>query len=384
LSAGLFECHDRSAFDVIAFALGPPAAATVANGLPLADTPGALASRAAAPRAAAPRDAMRLRLEKGFDRFIELGALADADGARLARDMEIDIAVDLGGYTAGARPGIFAARAAPLQVSWLGYTGTSGAPYMDYLIADHTIIPAERRCEYTEKIVYLPHSFQVNDGERAMSDRATTRTEWDLPAIGFVFCCFNTSSKILPASFDGWMRILARVNDSVLWLLGDDPLAARNLRREAAARGVSGDRLIFGRRIPGAEHLVRHRCADLFLDSLPFNAHSTASDALWAGLPVVTRLGEAMAGRVAASLLRALNLPELITTTVDQFEDLAVDLATNLERLERIKRTLAANRLTQPLFDTRRFARDIETAYRRIIERYDAGLAPDHIGIRGE
>jgi protein O-GlcNAc transferase len=351
LSAGLFECHDRSAFEVTAFALGPAA-----------------------------RDAMRLRLERGFDRFIELGSMSDSEGARLTRSMEIDIAVDLSGFTAGARPGIFAARAAPLQVAFLGYTGTMGASFIDYLLADHTIIPADHRCHYTEKIVYLPQCFQVNDSKRQMSGKVFSRADLGLPASAFVFCCFNNTSKIMPGSFDSWMRILAQVDDSVLWLLEDNAQAANNLRREAVARGVSGERLIFARRAPLPEHLARHRCADLFLDSLPYNAHTTASDALWAGLPVLTRLGGAFSGRVAASLLRAIDLPELITSTREQYEKLAVELATDPQRLERVKRRLAENRLTKPLFDTRLFARGIESAYRTIFERYHAGLPAAHIG----
>jgi predicted O-linked N-acetylglucosamine transferase (SPINDLY family) len=226
----------------------------------------------------------------------------------------------------------------------------------------------------------LPHSFQVNDGHREIAGRQLTRAECGLPARGFVYCCFNQTSKIRPDSFDSWMRILAQVDDSVLWLLEDNAQATNNLRREAAARGVRGDRLIFARRVPLAQHLARHRCADLFLDSLPYNAHSTASDALWAGLPVLTKLGEALSGRVAASLLRAIDLPQLVTSTTAQYEALAVDLARGPQQLANVRDALAANRLTKPLFDTQRFARDIEVLYRTMVERHQAGLAPTDLG----
>jgi predicted O-linked N-acetylglucosamine transferase (SPINDLY family) len=350
LSAGLFEHHDRSTFDVIALELGAPT-----------------------------RCEMRSRLQAAVDQFVELESMSDEDAARLARNLEIDIAVDLSGFTSGARPGIFASRAAPLQLGYLGFTGSMGAGFMDYLVADRTVIPVERRGDYAEKIIHLPNSFQVNDGKRRISEKIFDRSDLGLPADAFVFCCFNNTSKILPESFDGWMRILAHVDNAVLWLLDDNSQASGNLRKEAAARGVSGDRLIFAPRIGVAEHLARHRCADLFLDSLPFNAHSTASDALWAGLPVLTRPGAAFSGRVAASLLRAVGLPQLIAPNQEQYEKLAVDLATNPLRLDQIRRALAVNKLTKPLFDTRLFTHQLESAYRAIIERHDAGLAPEHL-----
>ena len=221
----------------------------------------------------------------------------------------------MNGYTTDSRPGIFALRAAPIQVNYLGYPGTMAADYMDYLIADPILIPAEHRQDYTEKVVYLPDSYQPNDSKRAISNRAFTRAELGLPADGFVFCCFNNNYKITPDVFDCWMRILERVPGSVLWLLEDNPTAAANLRREAEQRGVAPERLVFGSRLPLSEHLARHRLADLFLDTLPYNAHTTASDALWTGLPVLTQLGDTFAGRVAASLLTAIGLPELITST---------------------------------------------------------------------
>jgi predicted O-linked N-acetylglucosamine transferase (SPINDLY family) len=350
LAAGLFESHDRDKFEVYAFSFGT-------------DT----------------KDEMQIRLEAAFDKFIDVESKTDKEIAELSRQMQIDIAVDLAGFTSGSRTGIFALRAAPLQINYLGYPGTMGADYMDYLIADRQLIPEEAKAHYTERIVYLP-SFQANDSKRKISDRVFTREELGLPQSGFVFCCFNNSYKITPSTFDGWMRILKQVNGSVLWLSETNPFATDNLRKEAKARGVDAQRLVFARKIPLlAEHLARHRAAGLFIDTLPYNAHTTASDALWAGLPVLTCTGEALASRVAASLLTAIDLPELVTTTQEDYEALAVELATNPEQLQAIRQKLERNRLTAPLFDTKLFTRHIEDAYTQMVERYQADLAPDHI-----
>src|SRR5262245_51041404 len=251
-----------------------------------------------------------------------------------------------------------------------------GAEYMDYIIADKTVIPEESRSSFTEEIVYLPGSYQVNDSKRRISDRVFTRQEVGLPASGFVFCCFNNSYKILPATFDGWMRLLGAVAGSVLWLLEDNPTAARNLHREAEARGVDGSRLVFAPRMRLDEHLARQRLADLFLDTLPCNAHTTASDALWAGLPVLTCMGKSFAGRVAASLLKAVGLPELIASTREEYEAKALELARNPARLQEIRTRLAANKLTSPLFDGRLFTRHLEVAYQVMYHRSQVGLAP--------
>jgi predicted O-linked N-acetylglucosamine transferase (SPINDLY family) len=347
LIAGLFERHDRGKVEPHAFSFGPRT-----------------------------DDEMQKRLMAGVDSFVDVRAQSDADVAALARRLEIDIAVDLTGFTDGGRLGIFARRAAPIQASYLGYPGTSGAAYIDYLIADPTLVPDVDRPHYSEKIVYLPDSYQVNDSTRRISDRTVTREDAGLPPSGFVFCCFNKSHKILPETFDGWMRILGRVPGSVLWLLRDNDAATRNLRREAVARGVAADRLVFADRIALAEHWARHRLAGLFLDTLPYNAHTTASDALWAGLPVLTRIGETFAGRVGASLLNAINLPELIVRTQQDYEDMAVGLATNPERLAQIGRKLARNRLAMPLFDTALFARRLEQAYAMMVRRHHDGLPP--------
>lgn len=254
-----------------------------------------------------------------------------------------------------------------------------GADYIVYLIADHTLISGHQQRFYTEKIVYLPHCYQANDNKRVISNKVFTREECGLPEKGPVFCCFNNNFKIAPEIFDCWMRILNATPDSVLWLLEDNDAAPSKLRKKTAARGIDPTRLVFARRLPPAEHLARHRVADLFLDTLPYNAHTTASDALWAGLPLLTQIGETFAGRVAASLLTAIGLPELIATTRVQHVDLAVELATNSEKLAAAKSKLARHRLTTSLFNTQLFTRHLEAAYETIYERCQAGLPPDHI-----
>ena len=352
LIAGLFELHDRDRFEVIAFSSGT-------------DT----------------QDPMRRRLEQSFDRFIDVRDSGDEEVARMSREMGIDIAIDLSGFTADGRTGVFAQRAAPIQVNYLGYPGTMGASYIDYIIADNVIVPPESRQYYTEKVVAMPDSYQVNDRQRVIADRTFSREELGLPETGFVFCCFNNNFKITPGTFDIWMRVLKAVDGSVLWLFVDNPTACDRLRGEAQKREVPAERLVFAGRLPLADHLARHRAADLFIDTLPYNAHTTCSDALWAGLPVLTLMGESFAARVAASLLNAVRLPELVTTTPAQYEALAIELATNPEKLAGIRQRLAENRLVTPLFDTARFARHIESAYTIMMERYRAGLPPDHIQV---
>jgi predicted O-linked N-acetylglucosamine transferase (SPINDLY family) len=350
LIAQLFELHDRARFRVTAFSFGPDS-----------------------------RGVMRRRLEAACEGFIDVRRRSDAEVAQQARDMGVDIAVDLKGFTQDHLTGIFAHRAAPVQVNYLGYPGTMGAPYMDYLVVDKVLVPAESRSCYGEKIIHLPDTYQVNDSKREIADRVFTRAELGLPAGGFVFCCFNSSYKILPFVFDHWMRILLRVPDSVLWLLADNPSAANNLRRAATIRGVDAQRLVFADRIDLPHHLARQRAADLFIDTLPCNAHTTASDALWAGLPVLTCVGETFAARVGASLLMAIGLPELIVPILDGYEDLAVSLATHPEQLADIRRRLEENRLTAPLFNTPLFTRKIEAAFAQIHERHRSGLPPDHV-----
>jgi predicted O-linked N-acetylglucosamine transferase (SPINDLY family) len=340
LMARLFELHDKTRFEIHAFSYGPNA-----------------------------EDEMRARLLNAVDAFHDVADLDDRAIAELANGNGIDIAVDLKGYTEAGRPGIFAYRAAPIQISYLGYPGTTGTRFMDYMIADAITIPEECEHHYSEKIIRLPHSYQVNDNRRRISDDAVTRREVGLPDEGFVFCCFNNNYKISPAEFDIWTRLLDKVDGSVLWLLRDSEIAAANLRDEAQRRGVDPGRIIFADRAPLAQHLARHRCADLFLDTFGVNAHTTASDALWAGLPVVTKLGRSFAARVAGSLLNALDLPELVTETAVDYENLALDLATNPARLAAIRSQLAHNRTAAPLFDTERSARDIEALYAQLCTR---------------
>ncbi len=353
LIAELFELHDRDRFELFAFSFGP-----------------------------AVQDGMRQRVVAAFDHFIDIRHLTDSQVASLSRELGIDIAVDLKGYTQDSRPGMFAHRCAPVQVNYLGYPGTMGAPYMDYLIADKVLIPEESQIHYSEKIAYLPHSYQVNDTKRQIADASITREAMGLPAEGFVFCCFNNSFKITPQTFDAWMRILQAVPGSVLWLLDDNPHASRNLRKEASARGVDADRLVFGGRIPLPEHLARQRLADLFLDTLPCNAHTTASDALWAGLPVLTLIGKSFAGRVAASLLMAIDLPELVACSQDDYESKAIGWALDPEPLRALRQKLQCNRLTTPLYDTPRFVQHIQAAFVQMHARRLAGLPLDHIDIR--
>jgi predicted O-linked N-acetylglucosamine transferase (SPINDLY family) len=350
LMAQLFEEHDRSSFDITAFSFGP-------------DT----------------QDAMRSRMKHACPDFYDVRLQSDADIAMLARSLQIDVAVDLKGLTQFSRPGIFACRAAPIQVSYLGYPGTLGAPYMDYLVADRTLIPQGYEHHYCERIIFMPHSYQVNDARRAIAEVVYSRRELGLPESGFVFCCFNNNFKITPDMFDVWMRILRRVEGSVLWLYADNGSAAENLRQEAARRGVQAARLIFASFMPSPAHLARHRAADLFLDTLPYNAHTTASDALWAGLPVLTCAGEAFASRVAASLLTALRMPELITSSLEDYEAMAVALANDPERLAAVKDKLARHRLSTPLFDAPLFARHLEAGYREAYARHHANLPVEHI-----
>ena len=352
LLAELFELHDKSKFELIGFSFGPDK-----------------------------QDEMRTRVSQALDRFIDVTAISDKAVAQLSRELGIDIAIDLKGVTQDNRLGIFSFKAAPIQVSYLGYPGTLGASYIDYLIADKTLIPKESQEYYSEKIVFLPNSYQVNDRHRAIASTQFTKQELGLPQDSFVFCCFNNNFKITPDVFDTWVRILKAVDASVLWLLEDNQIAATNLQKEAALRGLDPSRLVFAKRMTLPEHLARHKAADLFLDTLPYNAHTTASDALWAGLPVLTCLGESFASRVAASLLNAIGLPELVTETQPEYEAFAIELATNPIKLKSIKHKLENNRLATPLFDTPQFAKHIEAAYLQMYERYMANLPPDHIYI---
>jgi predicted O-linked N-acetylglucosamine transferase (SPINDLY family) len=320
----------------------------------------------------------RKRIGRTADKIVNIRRLDDRAAVSLIQGDEIDILINLNGYFGEERTGVFAHRCAPIQVNYLGFPGTMGASYMDYIIADRYVIPENHRIFYTEKVVYLPHCYQANDNKKEISDHAHTRAEARLPEEAVVFCCFNNVYKITPERFDIWMRILRQVEGSVLWLL-DIETAIGNLRKEASLRGIDPDRLVFAPYVSLPEHLARHRLADLFLDTLPCNAHTTASDALWAGLPVLTQAGGTFAGRVAASLLTAIGLPELITGTSEAYEALAIELATNPRKLAVIKDKLAANRLTAPLFNSELFAKHIEAAYTAMYHRHRASQPPGHI-----
>jgi len=349
LTAELFEQHDKDQFEIIAFSFGEN-----------------------------DQSPIRSRIAHSFSRFLDVKDMSDREVAKLSRSLGIDIAVDLSGFTADCRTGIFSYRAAPIQLSYIGFLGTMGTEYVDYLIADKTIIPEGLENLYSEKIVYLP-SYQVNDSQRMASEKVFTRAELGLPEEGFVFACFNSNYKILPATFNGWMSILKKTEGSVLFLYADNQWAQENLIKEAQARGIESSRLVFGKHMPMGEYLARYKACDLFLDTYPYNAGTTASDALWMGLPVLTLSGKSFASRVAASLLTAIGLPELITTTQADYEALAIELASNPERLAEIKQKLANNRLSTPLFDTPLFTKNLEKAYIQMYDRYLAGLPLDDI-----
>jgi protein O-GlcNAc transferase len=346
----LLELHDRTRFQVIAYSYGPPA-----------------------------NDAMRARSKAAADIFRDVHSLGGKDIAELARKDRIDIAIDLMGHTENARSDIFAYRAAPVQISYLGYPGTMGSASIDYMIADRILIPEELKKHYCEKIIYLPNSHMATDNRREISNRPVTRAEMGLPESGFVFCCFNNSFKISPAEFDVWMRLLGKVEGSVLWLVNANPWVRSNLGKEAQSRNIDPERVIFAERVPMADHLARHQLADLFLDTFNYNGHSTASDALWAGLPVVTRPGQGFAARVAASLLTAIGLPELIASSTEEYEELALELATNPRKLTELKKKLLERRKESPLFESEQFARYVEDAYEQAYGRYFDGKEPEDI-----
>ena len=350
LMAKLFELHDRSKFETNAFSFGPET-----------------------------DDEMRARVVDAFDKFIDVNSFTDKEVAELSREMGIDIAIDLKGYTRDSRPGIFEYRAAPVQVNYLGYPGTMGTKEMDYVVADKILIPELNRRFYSEKIVYMPHTYQVNDSDRAIDNKRFSREECGLPDNAFVYCCFNNNYKIFPDTFKCWMSILNKVERSVLWLFEDSPESTENLRNEAKKRGVESGRLVFAKRMPLEEHLARHRVADLFIDTLPYNAHTTASDALWAGLPVLTCTGDSFASRVAASLLNAIGLNELVTDSLRQYEDIAVEIGQSPDKINNIKTKLENHRLVYPLFNTGLFTRHIENAYSQMYDRYHKGLNLDHM-----
>jgi protein O-GlcNAc transferase len=346
LTVDLFGLHDRSRFEVLGISYGRD-----------------------------DKSETRTRLVEAFDQFHDVASKTDRAVARLLHDLEVDIVIDLKGITYGARPAILAYRGAPIQVNYLGYPGTMGTNFVDYIVADRIVLPFDQQSHFPERIVHLPDCYQVNS-KRKMAVATPTRRDAGLPENGFVFCCFNNNYKITAPMFDVWIRLLAAVDGSVLWLLRDNASAEANLREEARLRGVDPSRLVFAARVTVEEHLARHRLADLFLDTLPFNAHTTASDALWTGLPVLTSSGCAFAGRVAASLLGAVGLPELVTLSLNDYEALGLRLASEPSLLTGFRHTLRQEGSAHALFDTRRFCRHLEAAFMTMWELWQCGESP--------
>ena len=347
LSAQMLELHNKEQFETFAFHYGPDN-----------------------------NDKYNLRIQESFCNFINVSNLSDKDIAELACEKGIDIAIELNGYMHDGRMGILAHRPAPIQINYLAYPGTMGADFYDYIVGDHVVIPKVQRNNYSEKIIYLPNCYMPQDNTRQSSEKLLNRTDYGLPVTGFVFCCFNNSFKISSNEFDIWIRLLKSVEGSVIWLMKTNKWAEENLRSEAEKRGITSSRLVFADELPLNEHLQRIKHADLFLDTFNFNAHTTASDALWVGLPVVTKIGQGFAARVAGSLLTSIELPELITTSEEEYEALALSLATNPEKLAEIKGKLEHNRNTAPLFDTKTYTKNLERAYTHAYQRYTDGLSP--------
>ena len=344
LMAKVIETHDRDCFEVYGYSIGR-----------------------------AKDDEMKRRLVKAFDVFREVQSLGDHDVALLARQDEIDIAVDLMGYTTDSRAGIFSLRAAPVQINYLGFPGTIGADFMDYIIADQNLIPNESQKYYTEKPIYLPHHYQAQDNTLHISDLTPSKSELGLPSDGFIFCAINNAYKITPSEFNIWMRLLQNVDGSVLWLLESNKWVKANLIKEACKRGIPSERLVFAQRVPHEKYLAQFRKADLYLDTFNYNAGATASNALWAGLPVLTKLGKGYTARMAGSLIASVGLSELITNNETEYEKLALELATNPEKLASIKQKLEINRLSKPLFNTELFTKHLEDGYQRAYQQYFEG-----------
>ena len=354
LVVDMIERHDRRIFDVVAYAIGPDDGSD-----------------------------MRRRVVAAFDRFVDLRDLDDREAARRIHADGIDILIDLTGYAENGRTRILSLRPAPIQVNGIGYTGTTGAAFIDYIIVDPFVAPMDQQPFYSESLVHLPNCYMPSDSKRPVSEGAPRRADCGLPPEAFVFCCFNNRYKITPRFFSAWMRLLQGVPGSVLWLLEWRPSVQDNLRREARERGVEAERLVFSRPVPLAEFLAMIRLADLFLDTLPYNAHTTANDALWAGLPVLTCVGATFAGRVAGSMLCAVGLPELVTWSLEEYERLALALARTPPMLQELRARLALDRSTMPLFDMARYTRDIETAYMQMWQAWCRGEAAKPFVVAG-
>lgn len=351
LMVGIIENHDRDAFEVIGFSIGPPG-----------------------------NDSLGKRICKSFDQFIDVSSLTDQQVIEKIRSQNIDIAIDLNGYIEGCRPGIFKARVAPIQINYYGYPGTMGASFMDYIVGDQHLIPSGSEAFYQEKIIYLPESYQPNDDRRPISDHDSSRTEQGLPEDEFVFCCFNKPYKITPSVFESWMRILAAVPGSVLWLQSNDTTVRLNLRRAANKSGINPDRLVFAVRVPTtAEHLARYRLADLFLDTYPYSAHTTANDALWAGLPVLGFSGETFSARVSESLLAALDLSDMVMRTIPAYQSRAIELAQRPDDIKVLRARLTMAKKTKALYRPDQITRWLEAGFTQAHGRSQQGLAPEHI-----
>jgi len=351
LTCELFEMHNRDQFEIYAFYFGPST-----------------------------QDEMNLRIQNGVDFFYDVCSMSHKAVSNLSRTLKIDIAVDLCGYTQNCRPKIFARRSAPVQINYLGYPGTMGGSFIDYIIADQIIIPKECQKYYSEKIIYMPNCYQANSSKKTITESSISRYDAGLPKSGFIFCCFNSSYKITPDVFKSWMRILSEVDNSFLWLFDNKGIISKNLKIEAEKLGVDSNRLIFASYKPGIKNFSnRIKHADLFLDSMPYNAHTMASDTLRMGVPVLTCMGETFASRVAASLLEAVQIPELVTNSKESYESVAIKLANNPEKLKNIKIRLAKNLLTSSLYNSKLFVKNLEDAYLKIYEKSQNGKKTDHI-----
>ncbi len=344
LAIGLFEAHDKASFELFAYSTGPK-----------------------------DYSKLRQRIDKCFDHFVDIKSYSTEEAVRKIEEDRIDILIDLSGYTANSRPDVIAAKAAPLQVNFLGYPGTTGSSVVDYIIADPFIIPKDKQVHFSEHVVYMPDCYQINDRKRVTEENFLSRSECGLPGDGFVFCCFNSNYKITPQLFDIWARVLKTISGSILWLLESNTNAKLNLQREMKSRGIDKERLVFAPLVTPAENLARHKYADLFLDTYPVNAHTTASDALWAGCPLVTCAGDTFISRVAGSILNAVGLPELVTTSLEGYEKLVLNLARNPDKLQKIRQKLKVNSLSYPLFDSERFTRYFEAALLTMWGKYVSG-----------
>jgi predicted O-linked N-acetylglucosamine transferase (SPINDLY family) len=353
LISRVFELHNKENFEVLGFALQKPIF----------------------------QDSMRDKIIRSFDEFYDLEEMTNLEIINLARSKEIDIAIDLTGFTNNNRANIFFNRIAPIQINFLGYPGSMGLKNMDYIIADKILIPEEDKNFYTEKIIYMPDSYQANDNTKKISDKTFTHEELGLPNDSFIFCCFNSPHKITPEIFKTWVKIISKVKNSVLWLYVLNEQTIKNLKKEMTKNFLSEDRIVFAKKIDVELHLARLKFADLCLDTLPYNGHTTTSDALWAGVPVLTCIGKTFAGKVSASLLTASNMNELITKNLKEYEDLAVDFATNAKKLNDIKNKLKNNNKTSKLFNSEIFTKNLEMAYKTIYKNYHLDLPNEDVYI---